>query len=71
MRKQKSSSEFGFDHHDCIRLQDAMNSAPNRRTFLRLQAVFMFIKGMDVQNIAKFSAKSIQIVYRWIRVCLR
>lgn len=68
MRKQKSSSEFGFDHHDLHRLQEAMNSAPNRRTFLRLQAVFMFIESMDVQSIANISAKSIQIVYRWIRL---
>jgi transposase len=68
MRKQKSSSEFGFDRHDSRRLQDAMNSAPNRRTFLRLQAVFMFIEGLDVQKIASLSGKSIQIVYRWIRL---
>lgn len=68
MRTQKSFSDFGFNHHDSRRLQVAMNSASNRRTFLRLQAVFMFTEGVDVLNIANLSGKSIQIVYRWIRL---
>jgi transposase len=68
MRKQKSPSDFGFDGHDKHRLQNAMDTASNSRTFLRLQAVFLFIEGMDVQTIATISRKSIQIVYRWIRL---
>lgn len=67
MRRQKSSSDFGFNHHDTRRLQTAMNTAPNRRTYLRLQAVFLFIEGTDVCSIAYISGKSVQIVYRWIK----
>jgi hypothetical protein len=33
---------------DKHRLQDAMDTASDSRIFLRLQAVFLFIEGMDI-----------------------
>lgn len=66
MRIQKSPVEFGFDHYDKGRLQRALKKVKDKRTFLRLKAVFLIAKGMHVQAVANLLDKSIQIVYQWI-----
>jgi transposase len=71
MRKQKSPAEFGFDRYDKGRLQRALKSVKDKRTFLPLRAVHLFIQGTSVEAIAKLFDKSIQVVYYWIRTYLK
>jgi transposase len=66
MRKQKSANEFGFDRYDKNRLERSMKGVKDKRTFLRLKAVLLFVEEMDIGAIAKLFDKSIQVVYQWI-----
>ena len=71
MRKQNSPAAFGFDRYDKGRLTRALKEVADKRTFLRLKAVLLFAQGMDIESVAKFVDKSIQVVYRWIRLYLK
>ena len=66
MRKAKSASELGFTSKDEIRLQKAMQCVGDKRTFIRLQSVWLFARGMEVFQIAEIAEKSRRIVYAWI-----
>ncbi|MBD0285983.1 MAG: helix-turn-helix domain-containing protein [Bacteroidota bacterium] len=59
---------FGFDRYDKGRLQKALKEVSDKCTSLRLKAVLLFVQGMDIQSVAKLFDKSIQSVYRWIRL---
>jgi transposase len=71
MRKQKSPAAFGFDRYDKGCLQRALQEVSDKRTFIRLKAVLLTAEGINIQAIAKLFDKSIQIVYRWIRMYLQ
>jgi len=70
MRDSTSASELGFSHHDKVRLQKAMQTVRDKRTFLRLKAVWLFAGGMKITQIARIADKSRQIIYRWINAYL-
>lgn len=71
MRIQKSPDEFGFDRYDKGRLQRALKKVTDKRTFLRLKAVLLFAKGMNIQAVANLLDKTVQIVYQWIGLYLK
>jgi transposase len=71
MRKRNSPTDFGFDRYDKGRLQRTLKSVSDKRTFLRLKAVLLFAQGMDISSVAKLFDKSVQILYRWIRLYLK
>lgn len=70
MRNSRSASELGFSHHDKVRLQKAMQTVGDKRTFLRLKAVWLFASGMKITQIASIADKSRQIIYQWINAYL-
>jgi transposase len=43
-----------------------MHRVRDKRTFLRLKAVWLFAGGMKITQIAKIADKSRQIIYQWI-----
>ena len=71
MRKQKSPAELGFDRYDKGRLQRALKAVSDKRTFVRLKAVLLTSQGMDIASAAKLLDKSVQILYRWIRLYVK
>jgi len=71
MRKQNSPAALGFDRYDKGRLLKASKEVSDKRSFLRLKAVLLFAQGMNVQSAAKLFDKSVQIIYRWIRLYLK
>ena len=70
MRKQKSPSAFGFDRYDKRRLERAMQSISDKRTFLRLKAVVLTAQGMNVRAVAKLLDKTPRAIYYWVRAYL-
>jgi transposase len=70
MRDSRSAFELGFSHYDKVRLQKAMQTVRDKRTFLRLKSVWLFAGGMKITQIAWIAAKSRQIIYRWINAYL-
>lgn len=66
MRNSKNAFELGFSHHDKVRLQKAMHSVRDKRTFLRLKSVWLFACGMKITEVARIADKSRQIIYKWI-----
>src|SRR3954466_4702545 len=70
MRNSRNASELGFSHYDKVRLQKAMHTVRDKRTFLRLKAVWLFAGGMKIIQIARIADKSRQIIYHWINVYL-
>lgn len=66
MRKSKTAFELGFTYHDKVRLQKAMQCVSDKRTFLRLKSLWLFVGGMKITEVAKLADKSRQIVYHWI-----
>lgn len=66
MRNSKIASELGFTYHDKVRLQKAMQSVTDKRTFLRLKSVWLFACGMKITEVAKVADKSRQIIYHWV-----
>src|SRR5215210_7894243 len=71
MRKQRSPAAFGFARYDKGRLKKALNEVADKRSFLRLKAVLLFAEGMDIPLVAKLLDKSVQILYRWIRLYVK
>ena len=71
MRKQKSPAAFGLDRYEKGRLQRALQTVCDKRTFIRLKAVLLTAEGMNIPAVAQRFEKSIQIVYRWIRTYLK
>lgn len=71
MRNPKSTSELGFTGYDKIRLQKAMQSVSDKRTFVRLKSVWLFAGGMKVADIAGIVDKSRRIIYKWINCYLQ
>jgi len=71
MRKQNSPAAFGFARYDKGRLKKALNEVADKRSFLRLKAVLLFAEGMDIPLVAKLLDKSVQILYRWIRLYVK
>ena len=71
MRKQNSPAAFGFDRYDKGRLQRALKEVSEKRIFVRLKAVLLFVQGMDIQLVATLLDKSVQIIYRWIKLYLK
>lgn len=68
MRKRMSPAELGFDRYDQGRLRRALKAASDKRTYVRLQAVLLVAQGMDALSVAKLLDKSVQIIYRWVRL---
>lgn len=71
MRNAKSAIELGFSSYDKIRLQKAMQSVSDKRTFIRLKSVWLFACGMKVSQIAGIADKSRRIIYKWINSYLQ
>ena len=71
MRKQNSPAAFGFDRYDKGRLQRALKEVSEKRIFVRLKAVLLFVQGMDIQSVATLLDKSVQIIYRWVKLYLK
>lgn len=71
MRKPRHPREVGFDRYDEARLAKAIKGVEDKRTFLRLKAVLLFVQGMSVEAVAKLFDKSIQAVYHWTRRYLK
>lgn len=71
MRKQRSPSELGFDRYDERRLGKAVKAAKDKRLYIRLQAVLLVLKGMEIQKVAQLYAISKRIVYKWVEVYLQ
>jgi transposase len=71
MRNPKSATELGFTGYDKARLQKAMRSVSDKRTFLRLKSVWLFAGGMKVSQIAVLVDKSRRIIYGWIKTYLQ
>lgn len=71
MRTQKSPTAFGFDRYDKGRLQRVLAVVSDKRTFMRLKAVLLVAEGMNISAVAKLFDRSVQIVYRWIKIYLR
>ena len=71
MRQQKSPAEFGFNHYDQGRLQKALKTLKDKRTFLRLKAVLLVAQGMRIISVAKLLDKSFQVIYRWVTIYLK
>jgi transposase len=71
MRTQRSPVELGFDRYDKVRLQHALKQVRDKRTYLRLKAIQLFSEGMDIHAVAKFTNKTVRIIYQWIRTYLK
>lgn len=71
MRTQKIPAELGFDRYDKVRLHYAIKQVPDKRTYLRLKGVLLFAEGMDVHAVAKFTGKTVRVIYYWIRTYLK
>lgn len=71
MRKGKTASELGFTRYDKIRLEKAMQSVIDKRTFLRMKSVWLFVCGRKISEIAIITAKSRRIIYYWINCYLQ
>lgn len=70
MRTQKDLAAFGFDRYDKGRLQRGLAVVSDKRTFMRLKAVLLIAEGMKISAVAKLFDRSIQIIYRWLRIYL-
>jgi transposase len=66
MRKQIGPAGFGFDRYDKGRLKRALNKVSDKRSFLRLKAVLLFLEGTELPAVARLLDISVQIIYRWI-----
>lgn len=71
MRNSKHASESGFTGYDKIRLQKAMQSVSDKRTFVRLKSVWLVAGGMKVAAIAGIVDKSRRVIYEWISCYLQ
>lgn len=71
MRKQKSSSAFGFDHYDKGRLHRALSKAKDTRIYIRLKAVLLVAQGESISKVAKLFDKSKRVVYYWMTSYLK
>lgn len=67
MRKQKSAFEFGFRSYDRMRLQKAMKSVGDKRSFVRFQAVLLVATGSFISEAAAIVQKPVQRIYAWIK----
>lgn len=70
MRIQKSPKEFGFTVHDIARLNKAMQRVADKRTFVRLWAVWLVAQGYPISQVAQIVGRSFQIIYQWIAAYL-
>lgn len=66
MRVQKSPAEYGFTHHDRLRLQKALEQVSDKRTFVRLQAVLLFSQGVNINDIVLVAGKAKRAIYYWV-----
>jgi transposase len=66
MRVQKSPAEYGFTHHDRLRLQKALEQVNDKRIFVRLQAVLLFSQGVNINDIVQIAGKAKRAIYYWI-----
>ncbi len=66
MRVQKSPAEYGFTHHDRLRLQKALEQVTDKRIFVRLQAELLFSQGVNIHNIVQIADKAKRAIYYWI-----
>jgi hypothetical protein len=66
MRNHKSPARPGFTRFGKVQLQKGLKEVREGRTSLRLTAVLLCAKGMNIPTVAKLLNKSFQIVYRWV-----
>lgn len=66
MRKAKSARELGFTRHDRHRLEQALKTTPDRRTFQRLQAVLWVAQGHAASEVSQLLSVSLPSVYGWV-----
>jgi len=67
MRKAKSQRELGFNQYDQQRLKKGLDKVSDKRTFLRLQAVWLVAQGRAIMEVAQFLDVTIQAVYHWVK----
>lgn len=66
MRVQKSPAEYGFTHHDRLRLQKALQQVTDKRIFVRIQAVLLFAQGVHIHDIVMIAGKGKRSIYYWV-----
>ena len=71
MGKQNSPAVFAFDRYDKRRLESALESVSDKRTFLRLKAVLLTAQGMNIQSVAKLLGKTPRAIYYWVQAYLK
>jgi transposase len=71
MRMQKSPEGYGFDRYDKGRLERALEKAPDKRAFQRIQSVLLLAEGMNVHSVAKIARRSVRVIYKWARLYLK
>ena len=67
MRKAKSRAERGFNPSDVSRLQRALKTTDDKRSFQRVQAVLLVAQGRAIKEVADLEGVSQQTVYNWGR----
>src|SRR3954454_10346947 len=70
MRKAQSPTELGFTDRDIACLNKAMQQVSDKRTFIRLWAVWLVAQGYPISQVARLADRSFQIIYQWITTYL-
>jgi len=71
MQRANRASKHGFDSSDRRRLAQALERAPDVRTFRRLQAVLLLAQGWAVQDVARVTGARRWAICAWRRRYLR
>ncbi len=67
MRKAQSQRELGFNRYDQHRLKQALNRVSDKRTFQRLQAVWLGAQGRAITEVAQIVDVTRQAIYQWVK----
>lgn len=67
MRTAKSAKELGLTGHDQRRLERALKTTRDKRTFQRLQAVLWMAQGHAASEVAQLLNVSLPSVYSWVQ----
>lgn len=71
MQRANRASRRGFDPSDRRRLAQALERAPDVRTYRRLQAVLLVAQGWTIPEVARLTRARPWAVYAWVRRYLR
>jgi transposase len=67
MRRARTPTELGLDHHDRQRLARALGRATDVPHYRRVQAVLLVARGLPIAQVGEITGATADAVYDWVR----